>query len=51
MIDKALWAGRHYLLMYISVCRILKSMVSGWVRDVTVYNNVFADNQIVHFYR
>lgn len=26
-------------------------MVQGWVRDVTSYNNVFADNQIVHFYR
>ncbi|KAK7499885.1 hypothetical protein BaRGS_00008976, partial [Batillaria attramentaria] len=31
--------------------RILKNMVQGWVRDVTTYNNVFADNQIVHFYR
>ncbi|KAL8598378.1 hypothetical protein ACOMHN_032655 [Nucella lapillus] len=31
--------------------RILKNMVQGWVRDVTSYNNVFADNQIVHFYR
>nr|KAG5708707.1 hypothetical protein BaRGS_034924 [Batillaria attramentaria] len=30
---------------------ILKNMVQGWVRDVTTYNNVFADNQIVHFYR
>ncbi|XP_069115944.1 LOW QUALITY PROTEIN: DNA polymerase epsilon catalytic subunit A-like [Argopecten irradians] len=31
--------------------RILKSMVQGWVRDVTMYGNVFADNQIIHFYR
>ncbi|XP_013399576.1 DNA polymerase epsilon catalytic subunit A [Lingula anatina] len=31
--------------------RILKSMVQGWVRDVTHYGNVFADYQIVHFYR
>ncbi|KAK3107356.1 hypothetical protein FSP39_012618, partial [Pinctada imbricata] len=31
--------------------RILKSMVQGWVRDVTTYSNVFADNQIIHFYR
>ncbi|XP_070201892.1 DNA polymerase epsilon catalytic subunit A-like [Littorina saxatilis] len=31
--------------------RILKNMVQGWVRDVTAHNNVFADNQIVHFYR
>ncbi|ESO90687.1 hypothetical protein LOTGIDRAFT_217825 [Lottia gigantea] len=31
--------------------RILKTMVHGWVRDVTTYSNVFADNQIIHFYR
>lgn len=31
--------------------RILKTMVHGWVRDVTLYNNIFADNQIIHFYR
>ncbi|XP_052253908.1 DNA polymerase epsilon catalytic subunit A-like [Dreissena polymorpha] len=31
--------------------RILKSMVQSWVRDVTVHSNVFADNQIIHFYR
>ncbi|XP_052824360.1 DNA polymerase epsilon catalytic subunit A-like [Octopus bimaculoides] len=31
--------------------RILKTMIQGWVRDVTAYKNVFADNQIVHFYR
>ena len=31
--------------------RILKSMVHGWIRDVTQYHNVFADHQIIHFYR
>lgn len=31
--------------------RILKGMVQSWVRDVTVHSNVFADNQIIHFYR
>ncbi|XP_022098482.1 DNA polymerase epsilon catalytic subunit A-like [Acanthaster planci] len=31
--------------------RIMKSMVHGWLRDVTTYSNVFADHQIVHFYR
>ncbi|KAL5019575.1 hypothetical protein ScPMuIL_002467 [Solemya velum] len=31
--------------------RILKSMVHSWVKDVTSFSNVFADNQIIHFYR
>ncbi|XP_076845905.1 DNA polymerase epsilon catalytic subunit A [Brachyhypopomus gauderio] len=31
--------------------RILKSMVVGWVREITQYHNVYADNQVVHFYR
>lgn len=31
--------------------RILRIMVTGWVRDVIQYKNVFADNQIVNFYR
>ncbi|XP_035661114.1 DNA polymerase epsilon catalytic subunit A-like [Branchiostoma floridae] len=31
--------------------RILKSMVYGWLRDVTHYNNVYADYQIMQFYR
>jgi hypothetical protein len=26
-------------------------MVQGWVRDVTLYSNIFADNQIIYFYR
>lgn len=38
---------RYSVIFY----RILKGMVQGWVRDVTAYNNVFADNQIIHFYR
>ena len=29
----------------------MKSMVAGWIRDVTTYQNVFADHQIIHFYR
>ncbi|KAF6729526.1 DNA polymerase epsilon catalytic subunit A [Oryzias melastigma] len=31
--------------------RILKSMVVGWVREITQYQNVYADNQVMHFYR
>ena len=31
--------------------RILRSVVMAWLRDVTVHKNVFADFQIVHFYR
>lgn len=31
--------------------RVLRTMVAGWVRDVLQYKNVFADNQIVNFYR
>ncbi|XP_050693132.1 DNA polymerase epsilon catalytic subunit A-like [Eriocheir sinensis] len=31
--------------------RILRQMVAAWLRDVSVYQNVFADYQIVHFYR
>lgn len=29
----------------------MKSMVAGWIRDVTTFHNVFADHQIIHFYR
>lgn len=32
-------------------CRILKSMVVGWVKEITQYRNIYADNQVVHFYR
>ncbi|XP_067911587.1 DNA polymerase epsilon catalytic subunit A [Heterodontus francisci] len=31
--------------------RILKSMVVGWVKEITHYQNVYADNQVMHFYR
>ncbi|XP_058888909.1 DNA polymerase epsilon catalytic subunit A-like [Acipenser ruthenus] len=31
--------------------RILKSMVVGWVKEITQFHNVYADNQVIHFYR
>ncbi|XP_012276956.1 DNA polymerase epsilon catalytic subunit A [Orussus abietinus] len=31
--------------------KVLKSMVSAWLRDVTEYRNMFADYQIIHFHR
>ncbi|XP_046997014.1 DNA polymerase epsilon catalytic subunit 1 [Schistocerca americana] len=31
--------------------KVLRSMVGAWLRDVSVYKNVFADFQIVQFYR
>uniref|UniRef100_A0A6I8NLR9 DNA polymerase epsilon catalytic subunit n=1 Tax=Ornithorhynchus anatinus TaxID=9258 RepID=A0A6I8NLR9_ORNAN len=31
--------------------RILKSMVVGWVKEIMQYHNVYADNQVMHFYR
>ncbi|KAB1255677.1 DNA polymerase epsilon catalytic subunit A [Camelus dromedarius] len=34
-----------------STFRILKSMVVGWVKEITQYRNVYADNQVMHFYR
>ncbi|XP_048641832.1 DNA polymerase epsilon catalytic subunit A isoform X2 [Marmota marmota marmota] len=34
-----------------STFRILKSMVVGWVKEIMQYHNVYADNQVVHFYR
>ncbi|KAK2153411.1 hypothetical protein LSH36_298g04118 [Paralvinella palmiformis] len=30
---------------------IMKGMVHGWIRDVANYQNVFADHQIINFYR
>lgn len=39
-----------YPLPYMSY-RILKSMVVGWVREITQFHNVYADNQVMHFYR
>lgn len=26
-------------------------MVVGWVREITQFHNVYADNQVMHFYR
>nr|XP_027207609.1 DNA polymerase epsilon catalytic subunit A-like [Penaeus vannamei] len=34
-----------------SAFRILRQMVAAWLRDVSLYQNVFADFQIIHFYR
>nr|XP_035967011.1 DNA polymerase epsilon catalytic subunit A-like [Halichoerus grypus] len=34
-----------------STFRILKSMVVGWVKEITHYHNIYADNQVMHFYR
>ena len=34
-----------------SAFRILRTMVSAWLREVSQYRNVFADYQIIHFYR
>lgn len=34
-----------------SAFRILRQMVTAWLKDVTQHQNVFADFQIVHFYR
>ncbi|KAM7314163.1 DNA polymerase epsilon catalytic subunit A [Ixodes scapularis] len=31
--------------------RILRTMVAGWLRDVAVYRNVFADFQLAHLFR
>ncbi|CRK94685.1 CLUMA_CG008185, isoform A [Clunio marinus] len=31
--------------------RIMRSMVGGWMREVSVNRNVYSDFQIVHFYR
>lgn len=31
--------------------RILKTMASGWMRDISIHRNVFADHQVMHFYR
>ena len=31
--------------------RVLKTMVQAWMREISQYRNVFADHQVVHFYR
>ncbi len=34
-----------------SAFRVLRTMVAAWLRDVSRFRNVFADYQIIHFYR
>lgn len=34
-----------------SAFRIMRSMVNGWLREVAIHRNAFADFQIIHFYR
>ncbi|KAK0098900.1 hypothetical protein PV326_000061 [Microctonus aethiopoides] len=31
--------------------KVLRNMINGWLRAVTLQKNVFADYQIIHFYR
>lgn len=31
--------------------KTLRSMVNAWLLEVSVYKNVFADYQLIHFYR
>ncbi|XP_023169776.2 DNA polymerase epsilon catalytic subunit A [Drosophila hydei] len=31
--------------------RVMRSMVNGWLREVSINQNIFSDFQIVHFYR
>ncbi|XP_064211685.1 DNA polymerase epsilon catalytic subunit 1 isoform X2 [Tribolium castaneum] len=31
--------------------KILRTMASIWMRDISLYQNIFADFQVVHFYR
>lgn len=31
--------------------RVMRSMINGWLREVSLHRNVFSDFQIVHFYR
>lgn len=42
--------GQRHTLLHLP-SRILKSMVVGWVKEIMQYHNVYADNQVVHFYR
>lgn len=50
-------AGNQTLTIYDETARcaeafkILRTMASGWMRDISVYRNVFADFQVIHFYR
>ncbi|KAL9693094.1 hypothetical protein quinque_012379 [Culex quinquefasciatus] len=31
--------------------RVMRSMVNGWLREVSINRNIFSDFQIIHFYR
>lgn len=31
--------------------KILRMMATAWMRDISIYQNVFADFQVIHFYR
>ncbi|XP_023014693.2 DNA polymerase epsilon catalytic subunit 1 [Leptinotarsa decemlineata] len=31
--------------------KILRTMAASWMRDISLYRNVFADFQVIHFYR
>lgn len=31
--------------------RIMRTMVNGWLREVSIHRNIYSDFQIVHFYR
>lgn len=33
------------------VLRIMRTMVQYWLKDVALFENAFADLQIIHFYR
>lgn len=37
--------------MCATVFRVLKGVVASWLRDISVHRNVFADFQVIHFYR
>jgi len=43
----------HYFSIYLlfTFFRILRTMVAAWLREVSQFRNVFADYQIIHFYR
>lgn len=34
-----------------AVFKVLRTMISTWLRDVASYKNVFSDFQLTHFYR
>ncbi|CAH0549983.1 unnamed protein product [Brassicogethes aeneus] len=31
--------------------KVLRTMATAWMRDISLYRNVFADFQVIHFYR